>query len=142
MSLPGRYALILSALALATLTAWATRPEESADAPPEQELTPNVAKEALLKMMRSEPGRKLVWFKGDIPQEMAALEIQNEEDGWSRWTGAFQFNVSKAIYTFTVQPRPGFRACTFDYGGSFVCEHGRWVASSPRLGMILTPPPE
>ncbi|MCI0379412.1 MAG: hypothetical protein L0215_17520 [Gemmataceae bacterium] len=84
-------------------------------------------------MMRSQAGKDLGWFKGDIPDEMAKMKIQEEKDGWYAWTGAFRFNPSKAIYTFVVRPRPGTRGSIFEYEGSFVTKDGGWVATPPKL---------
>jgi hypothetical protein len=98
-----------------------------------QKLTPERAKQALLKMIRSKPGKQLGWFKGNIPREMAKLKIKREKEGWYAWTGAFRFNPTKTIYTFVVRPRPGFRACAFKYRGSFVRKHRHWAATPPKL---------
>jgi hypothetical protein len=99
----------------------------------EQKLTPEGAKEALLKMMRSKEGKADGWFNGAIPDEMAKMKITEEKDGWYAWTGAFRFNPSKAIYTFVVRPQPGTRASTFEYEGSFSHKDGMWSATSPKL---------
>jgi hypothetical protein len=96
-------------------------------------LTPERAKAALLEMMRSKPGQDLGWFDGDIPDEMAKMTIEDEENGWYAWTAGFRFNPSKAIYTLVVRPRPGARACVFEYKGSFVNKEGRWSATPPEL---------
>jgi hypothetical protein len=61
------------------------------------------------------------------------MNIEEKQDGWYDWTGAFSFNPSKAIYTFVVRPRPDARACVFEYKGSFVKKGGRWVATPPEL---------
>jgi hypothetical protein len=84
-------------------------------------------------MMRSKPGRDLGWFDGDIPDEMAKMPIEEQENGWYGWTGAFRFNPSEATYTLVVRPRPGVRACLFEYKGSFVSKGRRWVATPPEL---------
>src|SRR5438128_7997949 len=75
-----------------------------------EKLTPEQAKEALLMMMRSKGGQDLGWFKGDIPDEMAKLKIEEEKDGWCAWTAAFRFNPTKGIYAFVVRPKSGARA--------------------------------
>ena len=64
---------------------------------------------------------------------MAKMKIEEDEDGWYAWTGAFRFNLSKAIYTFVVRPQPGVRACVFEHKGSFVNKEGRWSATPPEL---------
>jgi hypothetical protein len=99
----------------------------------EDKLTPERAKEALLKMIRSKAGEDLGWFEGDIPDEMAKMKIEEENDGWYAWTGAFSFNPSKASYRFVVRPRPGARACMFEYEGSFGLDKGAWFATQPKL---------
>jgi hypothetical protein len=99
----------------------------------EQPLTPERAKEALLAMMRSQPGKDLGWFKGDIPDQMGAMTIEEEGNRWYAWTGAFRFNPSERVYTFVVRPRPDAWACAFEYKGSFVSKDGRWSATPPEL---------
>jgi hypothetical protein len=93
----------------------------------------------LLEMMRSKPGKDLGWFKGDVTDKMSEMTIEEEEEGWYRWTGAFQFNPSKAIYVFVVRPRPGAPVCTFEYKGSFVKQGGRWFATVPKLVTTMMP---
>jgi hypothetical protein len=107
--------------------------EEPACVSIKQKLTPERAKQALLKMMRSKPGKKLGWFKGKIPREMAEMKIKREKGGWYAWTGAFRFNPTKAIYTLVISPRQGFRACAFEYKGSFVRKRRHWAATPPKL---------
>jgi hypothetical protein len=104
----------------------------------ERELTPELAREALLQMMRSKPAKGLGWFKDDVVSEISKMGIENEENGWYRWS-AFDFHLSKAVYKLTIQPRPDSSACTFWYGGSFVNEGGRWVATPPKLLMTAMP---
>ena len=118
---------------MTVLAGCASQTEQPPSAVQEETLTPERAKEALLDMVRSKPGKELGWFQGDIPHEMAKMKIEEEEDGWYAWTGAFRFNTSKAIYTFVVRPQPGARACVFEYKGSFVNKEGRWSATPPEL---------
>jgi hypothetical protein len=120
-------------------------PSDPADQSPEDEpankvigLTPDRAKEALLKMMRSEDGRKLGWFDGAIPDDMAKMEIEKDEerDGWYRWTGAYHFNPSKAIYMFHVASNPKSKPGFFQaYKGWFVQKDGACFATVPKLVM-------
>lgn len=99
----------------------------------EQTLTPERAKEALLKMMRAQAGNDVGWFSGDIPDEMAKIEISREQDGWYAWTAAFRFHPSQAIYTFVVRPKPGVNARVLEYEGSFLRKEGAWSATTPKL---------
>jgi hypothetical protein len=101
--------------------------------PREPDLTPERAREALLRMMRSERGKALGWFNGDIPDEMAKMKVEKKEDGWYEWTGAFRLNPSKSVYRLTVRPRPRARACIFEYKGTFVRKEGQWTATPPEL---------
>jgi hypothetical protein len=105
----------------------------------EAPLTPERAKAALLAMMRSEPGQRLGWFGGDVPERMAAMDVRKDEAGWYAWTGAIRFNPSRGVYTLTVRPRPVSAACTFEYAGSFALTDGRWSATPPKLVSTLTP---
>jgi hypothetical protein len=98
-----------------------------------EKLTPEGGKQALLAMMRSKEGKKLGWFNGTIPAELAKRKIKKEKDGWYAWDGAFRLNPDKAEYTFVVQPRPGVRACVLGYQGSFVRKGGAWTATLPQL---------
>src|SRR5580658_5584065 len=78
-------------------------------------LTPEVARRALLDMMRSKPDG---WFKADVVDEMAKMKIYRQEDGWFGW-GAFGIKPSEAIYTFMILPRPDVKACSFEFEGTF-----------------------
>src|SRR5438874_11862732 len=118
------------------------KPEPAPAAPPDEALTPELAKDALLRMMRSKPGQDLGWFKGDAPDEMAKMAVEPRDDGWYDWTGAFRFNPSQAAYTFVVRPQPGARACLFEYKGSFVKDGGRWAATPPELVRTALQPGE
>jgi hypothetical protein len=119
--------------ALSLLAGCSSQPEPAPSVWHEQKLTPEHAKEALLEMMRSKPGKDLAWFNGDVPHEMGKMKVEEEADGWYAWTGAFRFNPSKGIYTFVVRPQPEARACVFEYKGSFVSKDGRWSATPPEL---------
>lgn len=101
--------------------------------PKQAKLTPEQAKEALLRMMRSKEGKEIEWFKGDIPDQMAKLKIEEEQDGWHRWTGAYRINPAKAVYSLIIRPEPGARACIFEYEGSFASKEGVWIATPPKL---------
>jgi hypothetical protein len=101
--------------------------------PPEEPLSAEAAKSALLAMMRTEPAKKLGWFDGDVPDGMAKYEIEEETDGWYAWTAAYRFHPATAVYTLVVRPRPGARACTFEYRGSFVRQGDKWTATPPEL---------
>jgi hypothetical protein len=133
MSLRSLLGSALLGAALNVLVGCSSQTAQTPSASQEQKLTPELAKEALLEMMRSKPGKDVGWFNGDIPEEMSKMKIETEEDGWYAWTGAFRFNPSKAIYTFVVRPQPGVRACVFEYKGSFVSNDGRWSATPPEL---------
>jgi hypothetical protein len=109
-------------------------PEPEPPAPQiEPVLTPDEAKAALLAMMHTPAAKKLGWFDGDVVDDMAKMSVEAGDDGWYTWTGAFQFHPAKATYLFTVRPRPGSRACTFEYTGTFAHRDGRWVATTPEL---------
>src|SRR5262245_27250715 len=133
MSAHGFHLAALLGAALSVLAGCASKTEQPPSAVQEETLTPERAKEALLEMLRSKPGKDLGRFDGGIADEMAKMKIEEDEDGWHAWTGAFRFNTSKAIYTFVVRPRPGARACVFEYKGSFVSKDGRWSATPPEL---------
>ena len=120
-------------IALSVLAGCSLQTEQPPSAVKEAALTPERAKEALLAMMRSKPGQELGWFQGDTVDEMAKMKVEQDEDGWHAWTGAFRFNTAKAVYTFIVRPRPVARACVFEYKGSFVNKDGRWSATPPEL---------
>jgi hypothetical protein len=103
--------------------------EESRE--PAEPLTPARAKQALAEMMRSQQAAG--WFKGDFPEKMAQLPIEEREDGFYYWTVAFSFNPSKKVYTYHAVPAPGVRACMFEDRGTFAWRNGRWIASPPEL---------
>jgi hypothetical protein len=115
------------------------KPAESRKQPAQEKLTPEQAQAALLAMMRSKAGQELGWFQGEIPDEMAKMKIDDEQDGWFAWTAAFRFSPSQAIYTFVVRPKPGSRASTFEYEGSFVKKDGVWSATPPKLVRTILP---
>ena len=129
----GYLAPAILGVAMGIFAGCTSQPDQASSASQEQKLTPERAKVALLEMMRSQPGRDLGWFDGDIPEEMSKTAIVETENGWYEWTAAFRFHPSEAIYTFVVRPRPRVRACAFEYKGSFRREDGRWVATRPEL---------
>jgi hypothetical protein len=144
MSRCGFLTSVVLGAALAAFSGCSSPPQpDQLSAPlPDQNLAPESAKEALLEMMRSKPGKDLGWFDGNVPDEMSKMPIEEEEDGWFRWTGAFRFNTSKAIYSLEIRPRPGARVCTFIYKGSFLNKDGQWVAKAPELVMTMMPDPK
>lgn len=120
-------------MALIALYGCASRPELPPADAQDEKLTPERAKVALLEMMRSKEGKELGWFGGDAPDEMAKMPIAEEADGWFTWTAAFRFNPSRETYTFVVRPKPGSRACMFEYEGTFAKTDGKWAAAKPKL---------
>jgi hypothetical protein len=126
-------------LAAFSSCSWRPQSDQLAAAARDQDLTPDVAKKALLEMMRSKPARDLGWFDGDVPDKMSEMTIEEQEEGWYSWTGAFRFNPSEGKYWFVVRPRPEARVCTFEYKGSFVNTDGRWVATVPALVRTMMP---
>src|SRR5204863_3944146 len=124
---------LVACAALGAFAACAPPPEPPTTAAQELILTPERAKAALLDMMRSKAGRDLGWFDGNAPDEMAKMKIEEKEDGWYAWTGAFRFHASRAVSSFVVLPQPGVRACAFEYDGTFTVKDRCWVASPPKL---------
>ena len=133
MSIRGFLAPVIFSVASGICAGCSSQSDQSPSTLQEQPLTAERAKEALLEMIRSKEGKELGWFDGDIPEQMSKMNIVEGQDGWYDWTAAFSFNPSKAIYTFVVRPRPGARACLFEYKGSFVSKDGRWIATPPEL---------
>lgn len=133
MSIRGMLASAILGAAVSALGGCSSQPEQPPAAIQEEKLTPERARETLLEMVRSEPAKGLGWFGGNIPDEMAKMTIEEEQDGWYSWTAAFRFNPSKAVYTFAVRPKPGARACAFEYEGAFVRKDGVWSATPPEL---------
>jgi hypothetical protein len=119
--------------ALSFLAGCSSQTEHPPPVSKEQKLTPERAREALLEMMRSKPGKDLGWFNGAIPDEMGKMKIEEQESGWYAWTGAFRFNPAKPTYTFVVRPQPGVQACVFEYKGAFVSNDGCWTATPPEF---------
>jgi hypothetical protein len=95
------------------------------------ELTPDLARQALLEMVRSKPGQFQVFGDDKTLAEISKMETVKEENGWYAWTGAFRFNPSEARYVLTIGPGPGVRACVFESEGTFVSKDNRWVAMPP-----------
>jgi hypothetical protein len=99
----------------------------------DDKLTAEGAKEALLKMLRSDAGKKLGWFNDDDVDEIAKFKVEEARDGWYSWTGEFRFHPAKGVYTLEIRPRPGARACAFSFEGTFAKKERAWVANPPRL---------
>ncbi len=95
-------------------------------------LTPEIARQALLDMMRSREGQKFGWFQEGVPDKMAPMAISDAEDGWYLWS-AYQFSPSRAQYHLIIAPKAGSEACTFFYEGSFQLHGERWEATLPKL---------
>jgi hypothetical protein len=72
---------------------------------------------------------------------MSKMKIEEGEKGWYEWT-AYTFHPSQAVYRLLIQPKPGVRACAFEYSGSFVQKNGRWVATVPKLVTTALQPGE
>jgi hypothetical protein len=104
----------------------------------ERRLTAERAKVALLDMMRSELAAHLGWFDGDVADKMSKMTVEPQQDGCYRW-GAFNFNTSKLLYTFVVEPRREGSACVLEYKGAFERNDGRWVATPPELVTTIHP---
>jgi uncharacterized protein (TIGR03067 family) len=104
------------------------------------ELAPAAAKQALLEMMRSRPGKALGFFDGALVDDMAKLDVQMKQDGWYHWTGAYRFHPGKATYLLFVpfNDRPQLRPPNGPlihvrvFEGSFEMRDGRWTATVPR----------
>jgi hypothetical protein len=142
MSIRRTFASAFLGVAVSVLGGCSSQPEQPPSTRQEEKLTPERAKVALLEMMRTEPGIDLGWFAGDVPDKLSKMTIEADEDGWYVWSGAFRLNPAKAIYTLTVRPQPGARACVFEYEGSFVSKDGRWIATAPRLVRSVLQPGE
>jgi uncharacterized protein (TIGR03067 family) len=69
------------------------RIEITAESNVEPELTPEVAKQALLEMMRSKPGKALGFFNKELVDEMAKRDVEKKKDKY-RWTGAYRWNFN------------------------------------------------
>lgn len=112
------------------------------------ELTPEVAKQALLEMMRSEGGKALGFFEATLVEEMSKINLEKQKDGSYHWTGAYRFDPTKATYVLFVSlgnpPRPplrphpnGYLLHLGVYEGSFEMKGARWVATVPRYKYAL-----
>ena len=95
-------------------------------------LTPELAKAALLELMQPRKVGDSGLFDRD---EWAKVPIEDLGNGWYAFGDTFRINPSRAVYTMTIRPKPGFRACTFVDEGTFVLmEDGRWCATAPKPG--------
>jgi hypothetical protein len=102
-----------------------------------ERLTSEVAKRALLEMIRSKPHGPDGWFKPKIVDAIANMRVEQREDGWSAWS-AFEFKPAEAVYRLVIVPPPDHKGCVFEYVGAFQIRDGRWVAAEPKLvGMAL-----
>jgi hypothetical protein len=112
------------------------------------ELTPDAAKQALLEMMRSEPGKALGFFEASLVDEMSKAAVEKRDDGWYHWTGAYRFRPASSRYVLFVslgdpqrpplRPHPqGRLAFLRVYEGTFELNDGRWVATVPRYKYTL-----
>jgi hypothetical protein len=92
----------------------------------EPPLTAKRARDALLNRMRSED------FFGFDPGEWAKEPVREERDGWYGFGGVFRLNPSARRYTLVIRPRPGVKACTFFFEGTFCLQRGKWMAAAPK----------
>src|SRR5262249_16270296 len=101
-------------------------------APP---LTPERAKEALLRLMQNNAEGELAswdharWARVFDPVKWSKVGLEEEGFGWYRFGWAYRLSVDHAIFTLTVRTR--FRRYKFE--GSFVNRGGRWVATPETL---------
>jgi uncharacterized protein (TIGR03067 family) len=125
------------------------RIEITAESKVEPELTPEVAKQALLRMMRSKPGKALGFFGTELVDEMAKIDFEKKKDGY-HWTGAYRFNLNpgkRTTYKLFVslrddapplRPHPkGYLIHLRVYQGSFEMNDGRWIATVPKYKYTL-----
>jgi hypothetical protein len=116
--------------ALSLVGGCSPEPEQSAAKREAPTLTPELAREALLELMRTDREGDLSLFD---PVAWAKVGIEKEENGWYAFGGSFRIHPARAVYTLTIRPRPGVRACRFEYEGGFVLgEDGQWVATAPK----------
>src|SRR5262245_15739031 len=87
-------------------------PPERPAGPPQPQLTPELAKQALLGLMRTETGKPFDVFKGEFFERMAKIAIEKREDGKYRWTGVCTLDPAARTYRLFI-PRPEERLRQF-----------------------------
>jgi uncharacterized protein (TIGR03067 family) len=125
------------------------RIEITAESNVEPELTPEVAKQALLEMMRSKPGKALGFFTKELVDEMAKMDVEKNKDEY-RWTGAYRWNPNpgkRTTYVLFVslrddapplRPHPkGYLIHLRVYQGSFEPTDDGWIATVPKYKYTL-----
>src|SRR5436309_724568 len=93
-------------------------------------LTAEIAKDALVDRMRSKSG--LPYIYNFDAEEWAKVAVRAGEDGRYDFGGLFQINLSKKTYTMLIRPKPGAKACSFEFEGNFVLKDSKWLADSPK----------
>jgi hypothetical protein len=152
-----RLALLLAfsagALACCDLPTHADLPPRRPAANPPPPLTPELARRALLELMRRVPGKPFDAFQGDILERMAKIAIEKTADGKFRWTGACTLDPAAKTYALFIPRgdrlrdfiRPNYRGRYLHgrlYEGAFELRAGQrvgqWLATSPKYkGMLL-----
>lgn len=85
----------------------------------EQELTPELARAALVEFVRRDPKA----FEGIFDPKVASAEETEKRLGW------FTISVTRKSFGLNLTPRPeSLPACTIDYRGKFTFRDGRWQA--------------
>jgi hypothetical protein len=123
--------------------------EITAESKVEPELTPEVAKQALLQMMRSKPGKALGFFAKELVDEMAKLDVEKKKNEY-HWTGDYRWSANpgkRTTYALFVslrddvpplRPHPkGFLIHLQVYRGSFAMNDGHWIATVPKYECTL-----
>ena len=92
------------------------------------ELTPEVARAALIEMVRSDSRKDLK----DFPLEKY-LDSPAEKPPYGEWHwGFFDFDLQSKKYDYCVSRG----RCDFNYEGTFELRGGRWLATPPQCTSI------
>ena len=97
-----------------------------------QRLTPDVAKEALIALVRSRDAGNLCNLPLD---KLANVPPEKDEEGKFVWWGPIKVDLEGRKYRYARGSGLGGRVCRMHYAGSFELNDGKWVALPPQLMM-------
>ena len=115
---------------------------------PPFELTPEVAKQALMNLLRTNPIREKGGITSEIRGLMCNAPLEHKGNGKFHWTGICTFDLTKNRFTLFMPwsdrlrefARPDFNelyVLVAVFEGSFEYQCGRWIATNPEYKHTL-----
>lgn len=96
--------------------------------------TPEEARSALVKLVRTRPEPKYLFGSID-PDQLARAKIQSEKQVC--WIGGFRIDLKAKSYSILYDPKSGRKSDARVYGETFIFRKGEWTAPPPKFLFTL-----